>query len=349
MNPNGLTKHYQFPFFILLLLVVVTHLSACRPSEPEQFEWLPGVDAAEAYPIKIIGGQFKSVNGYSPQLPTSDFVNSGWGATGGIMAVGPDKRAVPDSLSITWLSFAERKIYRGSFILPKKRLTELFREGYVYHETNAKEEYNYLVLGLSPGGHIVLWIAGGRKQVLVATFKATEVKLSAKDVDPDDRYLFLGNFITESYERNVPRKLRDSIKVHKILPEIFQQWQKKYSWHFKVNDNAVKFDQLAVTYLNAELEQLFDAALLKNGDEQRAVPKSLWVVWFDRKKQKMATEVVFDETEIRNAFSNLAENTSAELNCVIDPEEYAISILLKAGTKEIRLKKQSMVTTLLEK
>jgi len=349
MNPNGITKHHQSPFFILLLLVVMTHLYACRQPEPEQFEWLPGVDAPEAYPIKIIGGEFKSLNGYSPQLPTSDFVNSGWGETGGIMAVGPDKRAVPDSLSITWLSFAERKFYKGNFVLPKLRLTALFREGYVYHETNKKEEYNYLVLGLSPGGHIVLWIAGGRKQVFVAAFKAAEVKLSAKDVHPDDRYLFQGNFIKESYERNVPLKVRDSIKVRGIQPDIFQQRQKKYSWHFRVNDHMVKFDQLAVTYLNEEVEQLFGIALLKNGDRERAVPKSLWVVWFDQKKQKMATEVIFDETEIRNAFSSLAENTSAALNCLVDPEEYAISIFLKAGTKEIRLKKQSMVTTLLEK
>lgn len=331
---------------IVLQLIIVSHLSSCKQMQKEEYEWIPTVGAPEEYPVKIISGQFLSDYGFSPQLPQSDFDNSGWGDSGGVMLVGPDKKPVPDSLHVTWLSFAENQCYKGSFALPSERIAALLKAGYVYHETNAREDFNYLTLGFSPGGHITLWITGGPAQVEVATFKAEPVKLQRKDVGPDDGYLFEPGFITDSYTRNVPAALREDIVKNGINYVKYQEWQKKYNYRFKVNDDAVKYYHLFPSYFNEESEQIFDEQLHANPLDQRAVPKSVFVVWFDKKQQKMSTEIVFDEQEIRTAFGELTAAEPGLLSFTVDPDQYTVKVSLSHGKKNHVFMNQKALTTL---
>lgn len=332
---------------VVLHLVFLSPFFSCQNIHQEEYDWLPTVGAPKEYAIKILSGEFISNHGYSPQLPQSDFDNSGWGDIGGVMVVGPDKKPVPDSLKVTWLSFAENKYYRGSFALPTEKIRALLKTGYQDHDPYKRMNYHYLTLGFSPGGNIVLWLSGGVRQIEVAAFKADQIKIKLQDFSPDDRYLLKDNYINETYVRNVPAPLRDSIAKKGIQYNIFIEWQRKYSWHYSVNSASVKFYHLQVTYFNEESELIFDEVLLHHSNEEKAVPKSIYVVWFDKKKQKMSTEIVFDEQEIRSAFAKLGTHDKGELFFKVDPNEYTVAVSFKINDLTIKLTKMKAKTSLL--
>lgn len=331
---------------ILIQLVLIFQLSSCQRMQTEEYKWIPTVGAPQEYPIRIIEGQFISNHGYSPNLPRSAFVNMGWGDNGGVMDVGPEKRPAPDSLALTWLSFTENKFYRGRFALPQQEIAHLLKEGYIDHVTNQRQDYNYLTLGLAPGGGIVLWLSGGAKQIEVAKFQAKEVKLTAHDLGKDYAFMFEPGFVKDTYERNAPAEVRERVVKGEIKPEQFEIWQKRYNWRFTVNSKTVKFHELKPFYFNQESEEIFGDSLLNNPSAERALPREVIVAWIDKKGQKMLTTLDFDENELRTAFARIPEMGKAELHFEVNPDEYTIAVTFKTGTQETKITKQKAKTEL---
>jgi hypothetical protein len=329
---------------IVFQLFLIVQLSSCQQHmQAEEYEWVPTVGASEEYPIRIIEGQFISNNGFSPNLPRISFVALGWGENGSVMVVGPDKKPVPDSLALTWLSFAENKFYRGRFALPQQKMADLLKEGYVYHYTNKREKYNYITVGLAPGGGVTLWLSGGPKQVEIANFQAHEVKLSKHDLGEDYAFMFEPGFVKNTYERLVAPEIRERAAKE---PNQIKTWQKRYNWHFTVNSKAVKFHELKPFYFNHESEEIFGDSLLNNPSAERALPREVIVAWIDKKGQKMLTTLDFDENELRTAFARIPEMGKGELHFEVNPDEYTIAVTFKTGTQETKIVKQKAKTEL---
>lgn len=329
---------------VTLQLILIIQLSSCQRMQTEKYEWIPTIGAPEIYPIKIIRGEFITKNEIGPDLPRCDFVGAGWGDSGCVMAVGPDKKGLPDSLSITWLSFAEDKFYDGKFSLPKQIISDLFKKGYVDRYSGKQRTYDYLTLGMTPGGTVVLWLSGGNKQIEVSQFKAKEIKLTVKDLGPDFEYMFKPGFVKETYERNMSPELREQFKKDGIQYNLAEKWLKRYNLNFTVNSDKVKFYQLMPFYLNSEQEQIFDSALVNDTAQQRAVPEKINVEWFDQKGRKMITEIVFDQNEIQAAFGRIPQGGKGELHFEVDPNEYTVAVTLKTDGKSIKIEKQKAKT-----
>ena len=329
---------------VTLQLILIIQLSSCQRMQTEKYEWIPTIGAPEIYPIKIIKGEFITKNEIGPDLPRCEFVGAGWGDSGCVMVVGPDKKALPDSLSITWLSYAEDKFYDGKFVLPKQRISDLFKKGYVDRYTDKQRTYNYLTVGMTPGGTVVLWLSGGRRQIEVGQFKAKEIKLTLKDLGPDFEYMFKPGFVKETYERNMSPELKEQFKKDGIQYNLAEKWLKRYNWNFTVNSDKVKFYQLMPFYLNSEQEQIFDSALVNDAAQQRAVPEKINVEWFDQKGRKMITEIIFDKNEIQAAFARIPQNGKGELHFEVDPNEYTVVVTLKTDGKNIKIEKQKAKT-----
>ncbi|MGY0037455.1 DUF2931 family protein [Pedobacter sp. NJ-S-72] len=312
--------------------------------EKQEYKWIPTIGAPEEYPIRIIKGEFISSNGDHTVLPGSEFVNQGWGTSGSVMVGGPDKKSIPDSLAITWLSYADNKFYSGRFALDKQKISDLFKLGYLDHDMNEQKTYNYLTIGMTPGGGVVLWLTGGVRQVEVGIFQAQEVKLTKHDLRSNEAYLFEPGFARESYDRNVAPEIREQVAKNGVNHELLKRWLKRYNWNFAVNSKAVKFYQLRPFYLNAEQEEIFGQELLNNKLEQRAVPKEVYVEWIDERERKMITDIVFDEAEIQSAFAKVPKDGKAELHFEVDPNEYTVSVILKTEGKDIKIVKQKAKT-----
>ena len=93
-------------------------LNMCQPNNVnKKFDWTHSVSAAKDYPMRIYRGELKGLteNDYSATFGLWGVANEGWGTESGMVVVGPDTKAIPDSLLITWLSFRENKFYTGKF------------------------------------------------------------------------------------------------------------------------------------------------------------------------------------------------------------------------------------------
>ena len=347
MNKHISARITSFLKVVTVQSMFFIQITSCQGYHHEKYDWVAAIGAPEEYPITIINGQFVSNDGYSPYLPTSDFSNNGWGNSGGVMVVGPDKKPVPDSLNVKWFSFAENKLYIGNFPLSKDRLNELLKEGYWDKDINSRQDYDFFTLGFSPGGYIVLWLSGGVRQVEVCNFKGREIDLNKHNLGRDRAYLLDSQFVKESYERHVAKALSDSVAKRGIQYRRFKEWQTRYNWHYKVNSEDVNYHYLLPLYFNSESEEIFNEILTNNPFEQRAVPKEIFVVWFDKKKQKMSTNIVFDEDEIRSAFAAILKNDRGELYFKVDPNEYTVQVSLKSGDKVTNLVKQKSETSLM--
>jgi hypothetical protein len=332
---------------ITLQLILMVQLSSCqrmKTAKTDGYDWIPTIGAPKEYPIIIIKGEFITGENSNVGLPICAFVHAGWGNSGCIMDKGPNKKPVPDSLSITWLSYAENKFYRGRFALPEQKISELFKKGFLDHHTNKQRNYDYLTLGMTPGGTVVLWLAGGHKQVEVGKFQAKEVQLTAQEFGADYAHIFKPGFAKNAYERNLPKELREKAEKEGFKTDQVDKWLKRYNWRFTANFTAAKFYEIYSKYLNAEEEEIFDASLLKNDFEQRAVPKEIDVTWIDQKGRKMITNIIFDETEIQSAFALIPHDGKAELHFEVDPNEYTVAVTLKTAGKEVKIIKQKSKT-----
>ena len=331
---------------ILFQIALYILLTSCQNMHQEEYKWIPTAGAAEEYPIKIIKGRFISNTGFSPHLPIPEFINAGWGNNGGVMVVGPEQKPVPDSLEVVWLSYAEKKFYSGKFVLPKEKIADHFKKGFQDQEMGGRQDYNYLTLGFAPGGGIALWISGGISQVEIAQFRAQEIHLTKDDLDPQDTYIFRPGAMQEAYDRNVPAAARERVLENGIQYDFIERYQMRYNWKFSINHEKVKINHILPYYFNAESEEIFDGALSNNFVKARGLPKQVYVEWFDKKNQKMSTDIVFDEYEIRSAFAEIPKNGNGELYFEVDPNEYTVKVSLKSGDKVTKLIKQTSKTFL---
>lgn len=329
---------------IALQLILIIQLSSCQRMEKEGYVWIPTIGAPKEYPIMIIKGEFITAKEPAIGLPICAFVHAGWGNSGCVMDIGSRKKSLPDSLAITWISYAENKFYSGRFALPKEKMSDLFKKGFLDHNTNEVRNYNYLTLGMTPGGAVVLWLAGGYKQVEVGKFQAHEVKLTAQELGKDYAYIFRPDFAKNTYEEGISKDLRDQTAKVGFKADQVDQWLKRYNWHSTVNPKTVKFFEVYCKYLNREEEEIFGPELLNNTFGQRAAPKEVNVVWIDSKGRKMITNIIFDADEIQSVFNKLSQNAKAELNFEVNPEEYTVAVTLKAEGKEIKITKQKSKT-----
>ena len=217
---------------IILQLILMVLLSSCqckKIAEIDGYDWIPTIGAPEEYPIIIINGEFITGENSNVGLPICAFVHAGWGNSGCIMDIGPNRKPIPDSLSITWLSYAENKFYHGRFALPEQKISELFKKGFLDHYTNKQRNYNYLTLGMTPGGTVVLWLAGGHKQVEVGKFQAKEVQLTAQEFGADYTHIFKPGFAKNAYERSVSKELRVKAEKEGFKTDQVNKWLKIYN------------------------------------------------------------------------------------------------------------------------
>ncbi|GGI29472.1 DUF2931 family protein [Pedobacter mendelii] len=306
------------------------------------YNWVPAISAPEIYPVKILKGQFVSNNGYCPNLPVSAFVNMGWGESGGVMAVGPELKPIPDSLNVIWLSYAENKYYSGSFALPKEKITRLFEDGYIDHEENNKVTYYYLTLAFTPKGGITLWAVGAKQQIQIATFNATETKVNPDQLKDEERIYLDPAFVQESYIESIPDSLRTKAKNEGYSPLYWERALKRYKWNF--GDKAAMLYELNASYVNAEREHLFGEDLKNNQIKERALPQTIYLYWLDEKKQMMISEIQFDPEETRQVFTGLTPEQSGTLAFEIERSKYKIKPFLQIGKRAIPFQKVKIKT-----
>jgi Protein of unknown function (DUF2931). len=330
---------------IVFLLIINSLLSSCQTNEikdkmeNKKFDWSHTLSAPENYPMEIYRGklQGQTEKDYSATFGLWGVANEGWGKVSGSVVVGPDTKAIPDSLLITWLSFREKKFYTGKFKLPREKIIELFEQGFYDYSTKQKDTYKKIIVGLAPGGVVVVWLLGGQVSTEVAKFQGEETIIDRSTVtNPDDLYMLGDGYVDFT--------LNDlEIKKDPIPFGLWDTYREKYSWRPVMilpegNELAIEW----ITLFNGEKEKNFKEHPDFGNYKKRALPSYMLFNWYAADGRKYGVDVFFDEAEIFDAFKQIYKTNKeldAELIFELNDSKTAFTISLRSKTELIELHK----------
>lgn len=111
---------YMKRICLLLSLVVSFTVSSCQ-DKMRKYDWIPTECAPKNYPIQIYKGDFYYGDKGRIYIPDGRAVDIGWGEMGSVNIAGDKLKEAPHTLELTWISFTEKKNYKGRFELDTKK------------------------------------------------------------------------------------------------------------------------------------------------------------------------------------------------------------------------------------
>ena len=261
MAQTFVRKIWLFLFLPLQLASCQNHNSNNKDMNEPEYEWGISVNAPIGYPIHVYAGRV------GPQYITSDLWCSteepDWGSA--YVNEGNDPKELPKDIDIVWFSFIENCFYNLQASLDYEKIEKLFKEGFeqrirygeLHHTT-----YNGLVVGLAPGGTVVVWVGKGYSPITeVGRFQASRTYLTkTSDMDSHELLIF-----DKEYRKSiatapniVPLKVQ---KANEGKPIPYNLWdhyaETQYRWYptFEIPDG--KMGDVFFQYWNGEANTIF--------------------------------------------------------------------------------------------
>jgi hypothetical protein len=300
---EDLTEMRKFLLMITISILFVSCEKTKKEVIKENFSWGSTITAPHMYPIEVHKGYLAN-----DKEMISAYINSGisrgdWGYGNNAFAGG---KTVPTKLSLTWISYADKKFWKIDAVLPHNKILALFKEGYMIK--NQKGElshitYNDITVGLAPGGLVVVWLIGKNRSIEIAHYQAEETFVSVNEFyrnpDEDTQQEFYDYF----YNAYISRETQDYIKKNGVPVNLWEEYRTKYNYRFNIHFYKADKESLdrRLKYLNGE-EEIIQVA---NTDsyQNKALP-SYCRFFFSQYN----AEVQFDGEEILNAFKKISKN-----------------------------------------
>ena len=261
MAQTFVRKIWLFLFLPLQLASCQNHNSNNKDMNEPEYEWGISVNAPIGYPIHVYAGRV------GPEYIMSDLWCSteepDWGSA--YVNEGNDPNELPKDIDIVWFSFIENCFYNLQASLDYEKIEKLFKEGFeqrirygeLHHTT-----YNGLVVGLAPGGTVVVWVGKGYSPITeVGRFQTSQIYLTeTSDMDSHERLIF-----DKEYRKSlatapniVPLEVQ---KANEGKPIPYNLWDRyaetQYRWYptFEIPDG--KMGDVFFQYWNGEANTIF--------------------------------------------------------------------------------------------
>lgn len=325
-------------YVLVLILSISNLLASCQTMEQhkeEKYAWDVSPTAPKGYPVQVYKGRLTDGAGHATTIPNGHYLQDGWGTSLITWIADDDTKPLPRRLEITWFSFAENKFYTGAFDLPQQQAAALFREG--YYNKRKKETYDRFVIGLAPGGMVVVWLRG-QNQVELARFQA-----ATTEADWDDFYYKSvgGNSYGKAdRERDVREErakltpaVQQQLKQGTLSSKQWDNYRNRYNWGIAFEGGA-KLTDYSIRYWNGELEKLpADKQLLQDNKRSKPLPREMSL--FPEGDKKIRIDIVFEEAELLQVFSKIKTNETVTI--VVAYHEDGAALKLRYGQQEIPL------------
>ena len=310
----------------------------------ETFEWSGSISTPYMYPIKLLPSALifdkDDENGYKYMMSVN-FTRTQWGSPGNVD--GGSKSPLPYKLSITWLSWAEAKVYSGEFDLPKQKIAKLLREGYIDFR-NKRANYSDIVIGFAPEGAVFVWVWGNMSCVEVARFQAVEKEgYTVKDISEYAKQKTLDEYCNAIVNNH--SGVANYIAEHKLNNHIWDTYRERFKMRPVVEylaDGKGITDHINIRYLNGEFECLNYEYLQTNSYPYIDRARMEYVEVFHSSGSDMyMTELHFDEKEIFDTYSKIyGNNPQQEVEFVIriEPSNHIFQLLLRNNSEEVFLR-----------
>lgn len=311
-------------------LMAFLSLTAFFGGKMTKFEWQARDSAPEKFPMEIIAANLIGDDG-ADHVPGGSSIAHGWGRPISVAGDGR-KRPLPRVLDILFFSYTEDQFYRAKYALPYNEILKRFQEGFeIVEAVNGERKrvtYDYITVGVAPGGVVAVWLQGRGRSVEVMYHPADKVNLPwdvlAGDMKHISREAFVEEVVKAAYAPDVrtgrgdeTRKDLDAPQVREAYAalkkngpplELWDRYRTRYAWkpefiNMPLRDNRIDL----IDYYNGEQEALdlpLDATFAP-----RSVPSYVQLVW---KTPQMAigtvVKIFFNEAEVFKAFEKLGRD-----------------------------------------
>ena len=253
---------------ILLFLLLTLQLASCQNynsnnknmNEP-QYEWGVAVNTPIGYPIRF----YAAMVGGTPivrELYTKK-EEPDWGNAFGYESTSMDK--LPKSVDMVWLSYKEDCFYRLKTAIDYEKVEKLFREGFNQRVPNGEvrhKTYDTIVVGIAPGGVVVLWVGYGYLPLTeIGRYQADKIELREPEgLDNHQRLIFSKKDREEVLNSNtiIPEDFREANKNKPIPFGLWDSYRNhQYQWYpiFEIPNG--KMGDVDYQYWNGEADTFF--------------------------------------------------------------------------------------------
>ena len=253
---------------ILLFLLLTLQLASCQNhnsnnknmNEP-QYDWGVAVNVPIGYPIRfyaaMVGGTPISREFYTEKEEPD------WGNAYGYES--HSMGYLPASVDMVWLSYKEDCFYRLKTAIDYEKIEKLFREGYKERFPNGEVDhstYDTVVVGIAPGGVVVLWVGRGYKKITeIGRYQAEKIDLKEPPgLDSHQRLIFSKEDREETLNSDlaIPKAVREANK-NKPIP--FGLWDSyrdhQYQWYPTFEIPNGRIGDVDYQYWNGEADTFF--------------------------------------------------------------------------------------------
>lgn len=288
-----------------------------------------------------------------------------WGISGSPGFNDFNPKIVPQTIFVNWISYVDGyDYYLEETPLDTQRIKALFKEGYYSPAhilskiaTPEKRNYEYIQVGVAPGGVVIVWVAGEDRIVEVGRYQATkkeEIHWLDKE-DPSKFVEYTKRWRDRVLKRNEPKSGKSPLPVPYGL---WDKYRTRYRW--KANIEAIdrtKIQIRSISYscFNGEVEELFGERTWRENQiekynipptfqwtylKERAVPEFTTISWYDEEDVRYTIALGFDEKEVFEAFEKAfkgQENQEGELLVYINTQKTDAALTLKVGERKVAL------------
>lgn len=274
---------------LLLLILVSIGIQTYNYKADERFIWGSGVLSSKGNVIQVSSCYFHHAKFWNHDVDKEMIIDDGWNDIN--YTEFRNNAFYPDSLSIQWFSYVERKFYEGKFALPYKII--LAKAKQLRTITN-KHEDNYeranpnkiairFLAEIMTNGKLAVWISNDYKKLKIGNYQAKAVDKTWHVFDDGDEIDSTSTIDISSKVALVMERCpyRTEIKLPSgfYLKDVdFTFFNQKY-WHLK----------------NDELEKI---------PIFNEIPDCLRLSWSNDKKEFLY-QFNFKEHDILNAFRKL--------------------------------------------
>ena len=251
---------------IITLILLALWLTGCwgykakqdkeKANAQPEYEWGVAVNTPIGYPIRFYAARVGSTPIISELYSITE--EPDWGNAFGYESTSMDK--LPKNVDMVWLSYKEDCFYRLKTAIDYEKVAKLFKEGFDERFSNGKMNhttYNTVVVGIAPGGVVVLWVGKGYFPIKeIGRYQAEKIALREPEgLDNHQKLIFDKEYAKRLLTNNtiIPEDFREANK-NKPIP--FGLWDSyrdnQYQWYPTFEIPNGKMGDVHYQYWNGE-------------------------------------------------------------------------------------------------
>ncbi|WET01697.1 DUF2931 family protein [Flavobacterium sp. YJ01] len=309
---------------LLVLILFAIAVQRYNYKADERFEWGSGVLSSKGNVVQVSSCHFHHAKDWNYDDNKENIIDDGWDDINYINL--QNDVFYPDSLSISWFSYIEKKFYKGKFILPYKIILEKAkhlrmnkkRYGKNYSEEDSNKVMLRFLAEILPNGKLAVWISNDDNKLKIGNYQAKEVNETWHIFDKSDQI-------------NSTSTIDISVKVALVM--------ERYPYRIDIKlPNGFYLSNSDFTFFNQK-DRYFKSKKPEKTLIFYQIPDCFRLSWSNGKKE-FSSQFYFKEDETLNAFrklKTLQKPNPLLLELKINNTNDSISAILKNDKSSVKI------------